>query len=305
LTTGPTFESDHAYTARLTDAEFWRPWIGEILGRHGLAGTGADPVAGVGGSRPTFLCGDVVVKPFGHVPAWRASHAAERAAHVLLATDPAIAAPRVLAEGTLGGDWPYLVTTLMPGTAWSDTELTVPRRIAVAEDLGRQVRRWHALGPAGVATGWPALDIAAAARRSSLPGHLVDQAAGYVARLPHDEPVFTHGDVTDRHVFVADGRLAGVIDWGDVAVADRHYEIVQLHRALFDCDIALLRAFLIAADWPMTPDFPRRALGFALIRQAVGLTQHLTMNVFAPIAAHYPLADIATLDELAQAEFAV
>lgn len=210
----------------------------------------------------------------------------------------------MLAEGSLGA-WTYLVTTLMPGTPWGDTELTAAQRIAVAQDVGRQIRGLHALRPIGPPTDWPVSDVEAAARRSSLPGHLIAQTPDYVARLPVDGHVLTHGDVTDRHVFVADGRLTGIIDWGDVAVADRHYEIIQVHRALFDCDTTLLRAFLTAADWPMTPDFPRRALAFALLRQTVGLTQHLTMDVFAPIAEHYPLPDIATLDELADTVFGV
>jgi hypothetical protein len=52
-------------------------------------------------------------------------------------------------------------------------------------------------------------------------------------------------------------------------------------------------------------DFPRRALAQALRRQAFGLVQHLGMDVFEPIAAAFPLDDIATLDELALALFDV
>ena len=44
--------------------------------------------------RTTFLYGDVVVKLFGYFRSWRESHAAERAAQALVATDPEIAAPR-------------------------------------------------------------------------------------------------------------------------------------------------------------------------------------------------------------------
>ena len=66
-----------------------------------------------------------------------------------------------------------------------------------------------------------------------------------------------------------------------------------------------VRAFLDASDWPVTPDFPRQTLGLALYRQAIGLAQHRTMDVFEPIAARIPLNDIATLDELALALFRV
>ncbi|MFN8557309.1 MAG: hypothetical protein U0531_08150 [Dehalococcoidia bacterium] len=54
-------------------------------------------------------------------------------------------------------------------------------------------------------------------------------------------------------------------------VADRHIEIIQLYRDLFDCDGALLRVFLDAYGWPADVDFPRKALGYALLRQALGL----------------------------------
>ncbi len=106
-------------------------------------------------------------------------------------------------------------------------------------------------------------------------------------------------------MFVESGRLTGIIDWGDVMVTDRHYELIQLYRDVFGCDKALLRVFLEASDWPVGTDFPRQALGLALHRQAVGLAQHHTMDVFEPIAALLPLQDIGTLDELATELFAV
>lgn len=55
----------------------------------------------------------------------------------------------------------------------------------------------------------------------------------------------------------------------------------------------------------MTADFAQRALGQALYRQAIGLMQHHSMDVFEPVAAILPLDDMATLDELATALFAV
>jgi len=262
-------------------------------------------VAGSNPTYPTFLYGDVVVKLFGYSRSWRASHAAERAAHALVATDPEIVAPRLLGEGRLYDDaeasWPYLVTTRLSGVAWEDAELSTEQRRSVAADLGRQVRRVHALRPSGVATevDWPAPDVAAAAERSSLPPHLIAQIEDYLARLEPFDRVFVHGDLVATHAFVEDGRLTGIIDWGDALVTDRHYELIQLHRDTFGCDKALLGVFLEASDWPVGKDFSRQALGLALHRQAIGLAQHHTMDVFEPIAALLPLDDIGTLDELA------
>ena len=106
-------------------------------------------------------------------------------------------------------------------------------------------------------------------------------------------------------MFVENGRITGIIDWGDAVVTDRHYELIQPYRDMFGCDKALLRAFLDASDWPVGADFPRRALGLALVRQAVIRAQHLGGDVFEPVAALLPLDDIATLDELATELFAV
>jgi aminoglycoside phosphotransferase (APT) family kinase protein len=147
--------------------------------------------------------------------------------------------------------------------------------------------------------------MVAAAGRSSLPPHLIAQIDDYLAALDPFDRVFVHGDLCANHVFVENGRLAGIIDWGDAMVTDRHYELIQLYRDMFACDKALFRAFLEASDLPVTKSFPRRALGLALYRQAAGLVQHHTMDVFEPIAALLPLQEIGTLDELATELFAV
>jgi hypothetical protein len=306
----PTFASSQAYVARLQDVGFWWPYVAEILRRHDLIDARCEPVAGSNPTYPTFLYGDVVVKLFGHVRPWREGHAAERAAHTLIATDPEIAAPSLLSHGWLydhhDAEWPYLITTRMSGVAWEDADLSTGQRLSVAADLGRQVRRVHALRPSGVATdeGRPTPNVAAAAERSSLPPHLIAQVDDYIARLGPFDRVFVHGDLVAMHAFVENGRLTGIIDWGDATVTDRHYELIQPYRDMFDCDKALLRVFLEASDWPVGTDFPRRALGLALYRQAVGLAQHVTIDVFEPIAALLPLQDIGTLDDLANELFA-
>lgn len=307
----PSLSSRDEHIARLGDVGFWGRHVIEIVKRHDLFDSRHEPAAGFNATYPTFLYGDVVVKIFGCSAAWRQSHRAERAAHQLIASNPEIAAPRLLAEGQLSDDphapWPYLVTTRMHGVASSRADLSAVERQSVAVALGQQIRRIHALRPQEVATDsdWGGADVAAAAQNSSLPSHLAAQARDYVAALKPFDRVFTHGDVTASHVFVEDGRLSGIIDWGDAMATDRHYEIIQVYRDMLDCDAALLRSFLDAADWPVRADFPQRTLGLALYRQAIGRAQHHSMDVFEPIAARFPLNDIATLDELATTLFAL
>ena len=214
----PTFASVQEYSSRLEDVGFWWPYVAEILERHDLADAGREPVAGFNPTYPTFLYADVVVKLFGYVRSWRESHAAERAAQALIATDPEIAAPSLLSEGRLYDDadapWPYLITTRMSGVAWEDAELSTEQRLSVAADLGRQVRRVHALRPSGVVTDedWPALNVTAAAEQSSLSPHLIPQIDDYLARLGPFDRVLVHSDLVAAHTFVENGRITGIID---------------------------------------------------------------------------------------------
>jgi len=139
----------------------------------------------------------------------------------------------------------------------------------------------------------------------TLPAHLVAQIDDYLARLGPLDRVFVHGDLVANHAYVVNGRLAGIIDWGDSMATDRHYELGKLYFDTFRCDKALLRVFLDASDWPAGEDFPRKTLGLALHRQAVGLTQHHSFDVFHTLPTVLPLQDIGTLDELATELFAV
>ncbi len=70
-----------------------------------------------------------------------------------------------------------------------------------------------------------------------------------------------------------------------------------------DCDAALFDACLEAYGWSRDGTFPHRVLGHALERQALGLSQHLGMDVFEPIAAAHDLARIPTLEALAERLF--
>jgi hygromycin-B 7''-O-kinase len=254
------------------------------------------------------------VKLFGcpELP-WRRTFAAERLGLELAGTDPGLHAPELLAAGELfpGRDepWPYLVTRVVPGRPVWAADLDAAQLVALAGQLGRLVRRLQGL-PARPAlptdADWRDLDVAAAVGQSSLPDHLVRGAAAFVAAHPLRGRVVVHSDVITNHLYVdGHGQLTGLIDWGDVAVTDPHYELVQVHGDVFDWDVDLLRRLLEAADWPVDPDFAQQALVAALWRQAVGCSQHHGMDVFDSVGLRLPLPDIGTLDELAVALFGV
>jgi len=306
MITPPTFASVQQYGSRLGDLGFWRPYVSEILECHDVAGAGREWVAGTGGTYPTFLYGDVAGKLFGYFASWGQNWAAGRAALALIVTDPEIAAPRLLFEGRLYADadapWPYLITTRMSGMAWRDADLTTNEQLGVAAELGAQVRRVHALHPSGIDTHatWLPLNPAEATERhrawGSLPPPLIAQIDDYLTRLGPFDPVLVHADLTAEHAFVENGRLTGIIDWGDAMVTDRHYELGALHVDMFRCDKALLRAFLQAYGWPAGADFPHRALSLALYHR---------FDVFEPIGTLRQLRGVDTLDVLATELFAI
>lgn len=305
MTAPPRFLSDQDYVERLSDVEFWWPFVASILTRHLPEAAASEVCAGQGGTYPTILVDDYAVKLFGHFQAWRHAFRDEHTALKVVSSDALIAAPSLLASGSLfdGHDnpWPYLVTSRVPGVALPEADLTLEERRLLAKHLGAQIKHVQRLEPQGLTTvqQLPALDYAAAAARSSLPSHLVPEVEGFLARLGPFNPVFVHGDLFERHIIVDRGRLSGIIDWGDALVTDRHYELAKLYLDSFDCDKGLLRTFLEAADWPVEKNFPQMALGLALVRQATGLIQHLSNDTFHRLPANMPLQDIETLDELA------
>ena len=123
-----------------------------------------------------------------------------------------------------------------------------------------------------------------------------------VEKLDAFDECFVNGDIVTTHVFVEHGHLSGIIDWGDATVSDRHYEIGKLMDT-FDWDKKLLKVMLEASNWPVGKNFAQQSLGLSLYRQAVGLTQHNSFDVFYKLPNIYSLGDISTLDELADILF--
>ena len=318
----PEFNSLQDYQDALRQPRLWSRLLHEILQRHGLNLNQAHVQSGVGGTYPTFVMGDVVLKLFGYLPHWQEAYEAEKSALQAVAGNAAIKAPVLIAVGELHASqpqsWPYLMVSRVPGKPWHEAGLTDAEKQRVAEELGAQVARLQQLPlPRGQhESALPSTTAALidAARRSSLPPHLVPQIEAYAARLANQSAhteVLVHGDMMFRHVFVESGHLSGIIDWGDALVTDRHYELVQIQLNLFDRDAALWSAFLEAAQWPLAPDFARRCLLMALRRQAHGLVQHFSMDVFYKLPGWFDGTDgtygrnVADLDALAEMLFGV
>lgn len=310
---GLRFTSEHEYCAARANIDFWWPYIVEVLQRHHLAGADKREVTkcGFNPTYPVFLIDDIVIKFFGHRSHWRNAFTTECAAHEYLSKDDTILASRILATGELFPEaeaaWSYILSSKIPGQSWLNTTLTFEEKNNIAAEIGRQLHKIHSLSLDERLLhdhAWSKLDFRGAADKSILPKHLVAQVEDFIARLDNFDRSFVNGDIVPTHLFIENGHLTGIIDWGDATVTDRHYELGKLMDT-FDWDKRLLKTVLQASNWPMKSNFSKQALSLSLYRQAVGLTQHSTFDVFYKLPHLIQLDTISTLDELADTLFGV
>lgn len=305
----PVFTSENEYCSHRANLDFWWPYIINLLERHNLAGANKRSAAkcGFNSTYPVFIIDNIVVKFFGSRPYWLNAFNTECAAHEYLIKDDTILVPNILAKGQLFASWSYIISSKIPGQSWLDANLSDEEKNNIAAEIGQQLYKLHKLPTDNQLKhdhSWSRLNFRSAAERSVLPKHLVAQVDKFLAKLDDFDRCFVNGDIVDTHVFIENGRLSGIIDWGDATVTDRHYELGKLLDT-FDWDKRLLKMVLETSNWPVKKNFTKQSLGLALYRQAVGLTQHSSFDVFYKLPNLLPLNNIATLDELADILFGI
>ncbi len=164
-----------------------------------------------------------------------------------------------------GYPWAFFGARLLPGRELADATLPDAEREPLATALGAFLRDLHRPGLAAELGG----DLPVDPMRRADPGHRGARARerldrlrargtwagdGRVDRLlagaasvgpSTAPPVLVHGDLHLRHVLVDDsGAAAGVIDWGDVALADPCVDLSVAYAAFCgDARDALLAAY--------------------------------------------------------------
>lgn len=308
----PRFQSDQEYTARKSDVAFWRPLIARLLEAHHLQQPLKQIQPGFNSTYPVFVLDEFVIKFFCHRQNWPQVFKKESAAHQVIAANPEILAPRVVAKGEETKHkhaFGYKISTRIAGHSWLNTSLSRPQQIVLMNELGGQIKMIHSLSVENQFIekfdGFSHLDVKSAAQKSSLPKHLIAQIDDFLGKLQPFDSVLVNSDMVAMHVFIHQNHLSGIIDWGDAAITDRHYELGKLTLE-FPGDKALLKQLLLAADWPMTPYFAQQTLGMALYRQAVGLTQHNTFDIFYKLPNEIKeFESIPSLSELAKILFEI
>ena len=272
----PAIDTWAQWASLFDDVSVWRPAIEAICRREGIA---CDRIeAPASNTNAVFILDRrVVIKIYSP---FFAEFAFERSLMELLERDAVVPLPAVRAVGVLRDrkDWRYLALEFCAGRPLDELAPELPRAalLDVAAQVGRAVRRLHAVDPQPLATidkgeAWPAL--VQRRRRRVLPelierGLIAARVAGELEALLEQalaearnvRHVVVHGDLNAEHVLLEEraGRwtVAALLDFGDARIGVPDYEWMPVWLGLCDRDAAVLRAFLEAYD-PALPADPR------------------------------------------------
>jgi aminoglycoside phosphotransferase (APT) family kinase protein len=194
-----------------------------------------------------------------------------------------VPAPRFVGRPGESYPWPFLGAELLSGSELGAAPLDEERETGIAVALARFLRVLHshttfATLPEGVRLpedpngradmsrrvprareALARLDSARLWRTPAGVEHLLESA---LSLPPSAENAVVHGDLHFRHVLVDGGRTTGVIDWGDVCLADPSLDL-QLAWSFFS---PRARATFIEeyGDVPAERELRSRVLGLSL-----------------------------------------
>ena len=296
LPTVDTWHDQLRIEPSLTDVERWRPAIRWVCERESIT---------VGGIRPCFpsssaafiLGGRLVLKIL--TPFFRDAYEVERRLLEVLAANPDIPAPELVAAGRLDDrpEWPYLVMEYIPGVEIRDARHRIKRAnlLAIAEDFGRILHAFHHT-PLDDVAGLPGVSwracrglflrqqeetLGALAEKRSLepnelplPHSVLDELQDLYETGQREylgeSPVLVNRDLTEDHLILAEtgGRwqITGLIDFADAIIGPRDFDWHDLWFHLWDRDAGAMKAFLGAYDPHLRIDreFRRRCMFFGI-----------------------------------------
>ena len=312
----PRFADQAAFDASIGAVEPWVPMAAEALQRAGLVAPKELESIAVGLYPVVLARPDLVVKLYGPWRKGPVTMADEVRALELLAADPSLPVPRLVAHGELGGEWAYVVETFVPGVPFASVRAGLDRAAVgeVAAWAGDVVGRMHAV-PVPVAARDEAVESfgrfirnrhrvtpARLEHHRALPARLLDGLDAWMPPIeallgPEAEVVPLHADLHGDHVrgrVTSDGfEPLGVIDFNRHRLGHPLYELGPVWKKLLAYDREHLGEFCQRAGLIRSSSvpFPKLALAWCLLHAGV---------VQSPIR-YRGIDEVATLDELAEA----
>ncbi|HST82860.1 MAG TPA: phosphotransferase [Kineosporiaceae bacterium] len=191
--------------------------------------------------------------------------------------------------------WPFAGSRLIRGQELAEAALPEEARLRAASAMGAFLRSLHAPATRAAADvgrvvlpidpnqrGWPRTridgtrqvlqQIVADGIWAGDPAVVALLADAEQLDAPSADPVLVHGDLHVRHLLIAEGQLSGegeltaegrptgVIDWGDVCLADPAVDLALAYAAF----IGPARAALLAAYGRVEPERELRARALAI-----------------------------------------
>jgi aminoglycoside phosphotransferase (APT) family kinase protein len=193
---------------------------------------------------------------------------AELAALPALADHLPLAVPRPQWHGAMPNGWPFAGYRLLPGEVLATTPIGTHAEVELAALLGDFLGALHALpvalAPALAPDPLGRLDVdrreavtlaslAASGSPSAAAVPLI-AAAREAATTHATRSVISHGDLDLRHVLVdaATSRVSGVIDWGDLMLADPAIDLGLAFSAFDGHARATFLEAYAARTWPVS-----------------------------------------------------
>jgi hygromycin-B 7''-O-kinase len=238
----PSLPSAEAFRAWRADTSRWLPVAVDIARSHGLSAT-AQHVFATGTNLVVALDDRHVLKIFP--PLLRAQFVSERGTLSELRGRLRLPIPEIVAEGERD-QWPYLIITRLVGVLGAEAwpSLSEPEKERVLAEIGETIAEVQCVPPGALLAIEPRWDVfmrgqiegcrARHARLGLAPkfmdglDELLDDAD---ALIPMDAPpVILTGEYIPQNFLltgqVGEGRLAGLIDFGDVLTGWGEYDLL-------------------------------------------------------------------------------
>jgi hygromycin-B 7''-O-kinase len=286
----PALDNDTDFQSWRSTPDLWQPVVRDIASAELIPATVLRPYQN-GTNLVVDLDSRLVLMVFP--PIYRSQFVSERATLHTLEGELSVPIPRVVAEGERDG-WSYLIMTRLKGILGSEAwpQLSEPEKEAVLIEIGKTIAEVQSVPPGELSLiepNWPlfiARQIDGCRQRHARQGlapalltdldELLSQAPQIV---PMNAPaVILTGEWIPENFLLSEqdgrGRLAGLIDFGDVMTGWREYDLLGPSAFMCGGRAGRVRSLMEGYGVPLRdaePAMYRRLLTLMILHRASDL----------------------------------